>query len=111
MKLDTRKAGDVVVVSLSGRLDVQLSADIEKEIHRIIESEPESHFLLNLKDINYLSSSGIRIFVSTMRILKDNNKKLKLCQMDNNAKKIFEIVELMDMFDIYDTEKEALDSF
>lgn len=111
MKLKTKKIKDINIVSLSGRLDVQLSADIEKEIHKIIESEPECHFLLNLKDINYLSSSGIRIFVSTMRILKEKDRKLKLCEMDNNAKKIFEIVELMDMFDIYDTEEEALNSF
>lgn len=110
MKLNTKKVKNVIVVSLSGRLDVQLSADIEKEIHKLIESEPGYHFLLNLKEINYLSSSGIRIFVSTMRILKEKKYKLLLCEMDINAKKIFEIVELMDMFDIYDTEEEALNS-
>jgi anti-sigma B factor antagonist len=45
-----------------------------------------------------------------MRILKEKKYKLLLCEMDINAKKIFEIVELMDMFDIYDTEEEALNS-
>ncbi len=110
MKLKTKKVRDIIIVYLAGRLDVQLSADIEKEIQKTIESEPDCHFILNLKDINYLSSSGIRIFVSTMRILKERDKKLKLCEMDNNAKKIFEIVELMDMFDIHDTEEQALNS-
>jgi hypothetical protein len=33
-----------------------------------------------------------------------------LCEMDNNARKIFEIVELMDMFDVYNTEEEVLNS-
>ncbi|MCU0821142.1 MAG: STAS domain-containing protein [Spirochaetes bacterium] len=111
MKLKITKVRGIVIVYLAGRLDVQLSADIEKEIHKTIESEPDCHFLLNLKEISYLSSSGIRIFVSTMRILKEKNKKLKLCEMDNNAKKIFEIVELMDLFDIYETEEEAIKSF
>lgn len=111
MNLNIKKVNNVIIVYLSGRLDVQLSADIEKEIIRTIESEPQCHFILNLKETNYLSSSGIRIFVSTMRILKEKHKALKICEMDNNAKRIFEIVELMDMFDIYDTEEEALNSF
>ncbi len=111
MKLNTKKVDNIVVVYLTGRLDVHLSADIEKEINSIIQNEPDSHLLLNLKDVEYMSSSGLRIFVSTMRILKESKRKLKLCNMNNAVKKIFEVVELMDMFDIYDTEEETLNSF
>jgi len=46
-----------------------------------------------------------------MRILKESNRKLKLCSMNNAVKKIFEVVELMDMFEIYETEEEAIASF
>ncbi len=111
MELKSKRIKNNREVFLEGRLDVQLSADIEKEIEKIIKSEPDSHILLNLKDIEYLSSSGIRIFVATMRTLKENEKELKLCELDSHAKQIFEIVELMDMFDIYDTEEEALNAF
>ncbi len=111
MNLKTKKIDHVIEIFLSGRLDVQLSAEIEKEIHNIIKSEPQSHLLLNLKEISYLSSSGIRIFISTMRLLKETKRKLKICSMDNEAKKIFEVVELMDMFEIFNTEEEAIKSF
>ena len=111
MDLKTRKEGNVIVVYLAGRLDVHLSAEIEKEINSIIQKETDCHLLLNLKDVEYMSSSGLRIFVSTMRILKESKRKLKLVEMNNAVKKIFEVVELMDMFDIYDTEAEGLKSF
>lgn len=111
MELNTKKVGNVIVIYLAGRLDVHLSADIEKEINAIIQNEPDTHLLLNLSDVEYMSSSGLRIFVSTMRILKDLKRQLKLCNMNSAVKKIFEVVELMDMFDIYDTEEEALKSF
>ncbi|MFW5770864.1 MAG: STAS domain-containing protein [Spirochaetota bacterium] len=111
MDLQTKKEGDVIVIYLKGRLDVHLSADIEKEINRIIKDEPQVNLLLNLADVEYMSSSGLRIFVSTMRILKESQRKLKLCNMNNAVKKIFEVVELMDMFEIYDSEEEALKSF
>ncbi len=111
MDLNKRRQDDVIIIYLSGRLDVHLSSDIEKEINRIISENPEVHLLLDLTDVEYMSSSGLRIFVSTMRILRDNQKKLKLCNINSAVRKIFEVVELMDMFDIYQSEKEALESF
>jgi anti-anti-sigma factor len=111
MDLNTKKSGNVIVIYLAGRLDVHLSAEIEKEINKIIQDEPDANLLMNLNDVEYMSSSGLRIFVSTMRILKESKRMLKLCNMNNAVKKIFEVVELMDMFDIYDTEEEALKSF
>lgn len=111
MDLKTKRADNVIVVYLSGRLDVHLSAEIEKEINKIIQNEPNSHLLMNLNDVEYMSSSGLRIFVSTMRILKEQKRMLKLCNMNNAVKKIFEVVELMDMFDIYENEDDAVKSF
>lgn len=63
MDLKTKKVDNIVVVYLSGRLDVHLSADIEKGINDIIKNDPEANLLLNLEDVEYMSSSGLRIFV------------------------------------------------
>ncbi|OHD63590.1 MAG: anti-anti-sigma factor [Spirochaetes bacterium RBG_13_51_14] len=111
MNLNIKRVNNVVVVYLAGRLDVHLSAEIEKEINKIIQNEPDTHLLMNLNDVEYMSSSGLRIFVSTMRILKEQKRMLKLCNMNSAVKKIFEVVELMDMFDIFENEDEALKSF
>ncbi|HSV95579.1 MAG TPA: STAS domain-containing protein [Spirochaetota bacterium] len=111
MDLKTRKVGNVIVIYLHGKLDVHVSADVEKEINRIIEQEAQSSLLLNLGQVEYMSSSGLRIFVSTMRALKESKRKLVLCNMNNSVKKIFEVVELMDMFEVYETEEEALRHF
>ncbi|MBN2435264.1 MAG: STAS domain-containing protein [Spirochaetes bacterium] len=110
MNLQNKKMDNAIVMYLSGRLDVHLSADIEKEINQLIKENPDLNVILDLKDVEYMSSSGLRIFVSTMRILRDNQKQLKLCNINSAVKKIFEVVELMDMFDIYDSEETALAS-
>jgi len=109
MDLNVKKNGNVTTIYLQGRLDVHLSADIEKEINRLITTETSSNFILNLKEVEYMSSSGLRIFVSTMRILKETKRKLVLCEMNNAVRKIFEVVELTDMFDIFNSENEALE--
>jgi anti-sigma B factor antagonist len=111
MGLQTRKVNNIIIIPLSGRLDVQVSINLEKEIHQLIQSEPDCHIILNLSDVKYMSSSGIRIFVSTMRVLKEKSKKLTLCNLNEPVRKIFEIVELLDMFEVYNNEEEAIGSF
>ncbi len=106
--IKTKDAGDNIVVYLRGRLDVHMSGEIEKDIQKLIDENPEKSLIVNLSEIEYMSSSGLRVLVAVMRILKTNGQNLKLCHLNAAVKKIFEVVELMDMFDIYETEEEAL---
>ena len=103
-----KESGDFVVAYLKGRIDVHLSTEIEKEINDLIAKFSDKSLIINLEDVEYMSSSGLRVLVASMRILKSNNKKLRLCNLNTAVKKVFEVVELMDMFDIYSSEKEAL---
>lgn len=103
-----KESEDFVVAYLKGRIDVHLSTEIEKEINAIIAKFSDKSLIINLEDVEYMSSSGLRVLVASMRVLKSNNKNLRLCNLNTAVKKVFEVVELMDMFDIYSSEKEAL---
>lgn len=108
MKLKTNKAENNLIIYLSGRIDVHLASEIEEDINKLIKDITEKNVILNLQEVEYMSSSGLRVFVSLMRNLKENDCRLKLSNLSTAVYKIFEVVELMDMFDIYSTEKEAL---
>ena len=101
---------DAVIVYLNGRLDVHYSSEVEIEINRLI-GEGKKKLIISLNDVEYLSSSGLRIFIAISRKLKEVNGELKLIKLNDTARKIFKIVELIDMFDIYDSEEEALNTF
>ena len=101
---------DVTIVYLEGRLDVHYSAEVEEEINKLI-SEGHTKLLIDLHSVEYLSSSGLRIFIAISRKLKEIYGVLKLMRLSETTRKIFKIVELIDMFDIYDTEEDALASF
>lgn len=107
--LKMKEVQDDIVIYLKGRLDVHASGDIEKELTKLIDKNPDKNVVINLQDVEYMSSSGLRVLVATMRMLKTNGKALKLCHLNAAVKKIFEVVELMDMFDIFETEEQALD--
>ncbi len=110
MNINCTDFGDVKVVSFKGKLDVALSLSVETELDKMIDLGTK-FIVIDLKDIEYLSSSGLRIFISTMRKLKDQGGRLVLSSITPMVKKIFKIVELEDLFQIYDTVEEALASF
>lgn len=101
---------DTAIVYLKGRLDVYYSSEIEGELGKLIQ-EGKTKLVLSLSDIEYLSSSGLRVFIAVSRKLKEMNGQLKLIRLNETSRKIFKIVELIDMFDIYDSEDDALRSF
>lgn len=100
----------VTIVYLRGRLDVHYATEIEDGLNQLI-NDGKIFLLINLKAVEYLSSSGLRIFIATMRKLREKNGKLKLCNMNDAVKKIFRVVELIDMFEIFDDEQKAVASF
>ena len=110
MELKTRKEGKVTIIELEGRLDVHLSLEIEQAVNDIIDKD-EKYLLFDLKGVQYLSSSGLRIFIAAMRKLKSIDGALKLANMSESVKKIFKVVELIDLFEIYNSVEEALAMF
>lgn len=106
--LNTKKVGDKLVVYLEGRLDVSVANDVEEELNRIIETENQKHLVLNMEKVEYMSSSGFRACISTLRKLNAKDGTLKLCAIRPSVKRIFDVIELTSLFDIYETEPEAL---
>ncbi len=110
MALKTDKKGGVLIIYLQGRLDVHKSLEVEQEINELIENG-EKQLLFNLKDLSYLSSSGLRVFIATLRKLKEIEGILKIAEIQNNVAKIFKIVEFDDIFEMYPNVDEAVESF
>lgn len=108
MELSHETRGHYLVVTLSGRMDVHLATDVENQLNGFMKSFPDKNILLDLSEVEYMSSSGLRVFVSVMRSLKERNLELLLCNLSFAVRKVFEVVELMDMFEIYESVEEAL---
>ncbi len=106
--LNTRKVGDKLVVYLEGRLDVSVSNEIEEELARLIDQEHHNHIVLNMDKVEYMSSSGFRACIATLRKLNARNGTLRLCNIRPAVKRIFDVIELTSLFEIFDNEADAL---
>ncbi len=111
MSLDIKNIDNIIIISLNGRLDVHYSSPLEKELTAAVENNLESNFIFNFNNVDYMSSSAIRIFIHIKQELEASNRKIKLCSMNNIVNEVFNITGLYKTFDIFDSENAAIESF
>ena len=103
-------AQGVGVAYLHGRLDVAVSGEIEEFLIDSIDNKNMKQLVLNMDDVEYMSSSGFRVMISLLRKLKDAGGGLKICCVRPAVKRIFDVIELTTLFDMHETEEAALAS-
>jgi len=109
VELKIRKTPDAIIIYLDGTLDLYNTASTGKGIHKLISAETESNIIINLQDVDYINSSGIGLFINTNAILKKEHRKLILCNMNKEIRRVLDMADILDLFDISDSEKEAVE--
>jgi anti-anti-sigma factor len=105
--VDVEDKGDVTLLKVSGRLEINLALELEEIINNHI-TNGKKLFIFDLGDVHYLSSSGIRVFIATLRQLKDIKGRMVLSNLSANVIKTLKIVELDGLFDIINNVDDAL---
>jgi anti-sigma B factor antagonist len=109
MILKTKNIDSMTIIYLHGRLDLFEAEIVEKDLFGIAESNNDNHLIIVLEGLDYLSSSGLRVFISLKRYLNLNGRQLLLCNRSNNAVNIFlKIINIKDMLKIFKTEEDAI---
>jgi anti-anti-sigma factor len=109
MNLTFKKVNDTIIVYLSGTLDTKLSRDMEEDFDELLAQHPNCNLLINMKDLKYLSSSGLRVFVSLRSLMQESGKTLKLCGLGRAVREVFELTKVIQFFKIYEDEESALE--
>lgn len=107
MEIKTEKKNNCIEIKLIGRLDSNTSLTLEKELTAII-NEGEQNIIVNFEELNYISSSGLRVFLVAAKSLGTRGNKLKFCNMKDFIKEVFDIAGFTAIFDIYKTNEDAL---
>lgn len=103
------KIDDVVVVKLNGRIDVQSALELEKQMNEILNVHNKVVF--DFQDVQHLSSSGIRVLISSFRRATANKGGIKLANVGQPIRKILKLVDLENLFNYYDSVEDAVKDF
>lgn len=90
MKINIQRNGDEVVVALNGELDTMTTAQMGEELNRIIEMA-SNQLIIDCKDLEYISSSGLRFFMQLKRHSEQQNGTVTLINMNQDVKEVFRI--------------------
>lgn len=106
-ELMLEKNNDFTIVHLSGRLDITISEEIEKILVQTIE-EGSIKLIIDLGNVEYFSSSAMRVLIAIKRLIHEKKGVLRLCRISNMVNKIMSALELIKVFEIYDSIEEAI---
>jgi anti-sigma B factor antagonist len=111
MKITTRTNGDVQILDCSGKITLgEGTMAVRNRVRDILQSDGKK-IILNLADVSYIDSSGIGELVSTYTTVTSNGGQLKILNLSKKVKELLTITKLLTVFQIFDDEKTAVDSF
>ncbi len=94
-----------------GRIDTSTVSTLSKAFNTIKETG-QYNIVLNMKDATYISSSGLGELIDTQNVCKNQNQgQLVLAEMPQRVKEALDLAGLTPLFNIYDSETEAVGSF
>jgi anti-anti-sigma factor len=110
MEFTVDEFGDVRAVRITGNLDTQTSAVAQEQLTQLIDNGAKK-VLLDFENLNYISSSGLRVLLVAAQRLEDTTGQLRICNPNTMVREVFDTSGFTEIFSVYSSQAEALDGF
>ncbi len=107
MNLTSEVKQDHLVITVEGRLDTTQSDSFEKQVGETLQDDHKK-VVLDCSGLNYISSSGLRVFLILQKKMAAEGGALKICNLQPSIKEIFDMSGFSMIFSIYDDLDAAL---
>ena len=110
LSITQKQNGDIVIFSVSGKLDFSATPLLENKIKEII-SEKQNKIILDFSNLSYISSPGLRLLLETSKMAKNFSGKLIIFGLQNFPLEIIKDSNFDYVLEIAETEEAALNKF
>jgi len=111
MKFSMEKKNDVVVIQLQAALEGGPDTFELKDEVKARLGEGSRKFVLDMENAGFVNSTGIGVVVGVYSSIKQAGGGLKISGVSDRARRAFVVTGVWSLFDVYDTEKEAVAAF
>lgn len=99
MEITLGMSGEIPVLSLSGRLDAITSPVLEDRLKPLLDAAaPTRHLILEGKDLSYVSSAGLRVFLLAQRQLASRGGGVAFASLTRQVADLFHLAGLQELF-------------
>ena len=110
METEKHEYKRVAVLSVTGRVDSETAPKLESQLRELVDAG-KTQIVLDLKNVEYMSSAGLRAMVSTLKAVKRVNGDLRLANPSTRVDEVLRLAGLTSIFSIHPTQEEAVASF
>jgi anti-sigma B factor antagonist len=106
-----RRVGDITILELKGQL-VLYEGEVEfrKNIDALV-ADSRVKIVVDLHDVDYIDSAGVGSLVGKYLSVRRKGGNVKLLHLSARSHRVMGITRLLSVFETYDSEEEALQSF
>ncbi len=110
LKLSPKTKDGILVVDCSGRIVFgDESSFLREKIKKALLEN--ARIVLNLADISYIDSGGLGTLVALRTTALNAGGTIKLANLTKRVGDLLQVTKLLTVFDVYDSEAEAIESF
>lgn len=109
-KINQRDGEGISVIELKGYLDAHTAPDLESAFQKLL-TEKKYNIVVNCRDLSYISSAGLGVFMAYVEDVRKNNGDIKLTNMSSKVYNVFDLLGFPMLYEIYKDEKEAIVRF
>lgn len=109
MELSFESEGDVQIVGVEGKLDTQTSPEAHEQLTSLIE-KGALKVLVDLSDLTYISSAGLRILLAVSKQLDGMGGNVRVCGLNGVVEEVFRISGFNSIIVVFATRQDALES-
>jgi anti-sigma B factor antagonist len=107
MEITTTMHDGAMVLAVTGRIDTTTAGDLEAAINLGI-SNGTRQILLDLREVTYISSVGLRVLLATAKKLRNDGDRYALCALSMEVQKVMKLAGFTSIFSIYASQEDAL---
>lgn len=110
MEVTLKDINEVSVLLFEGNLDTNTAPQAQEQIDQVIDGG-SAKVLINFESLNYISSAGLRVLLTTAKKLKAASGDLKICCLNETVREVFDISGFSTILTVVSSEDDALGSF
>jgi anti-sigma B factor antagonist len=110
--LKTEKINNIIVVRFDNidRFNALITEPVKEDLKSFFNT-PGTKLILNLEGVKYIDSSGFGVFLSILKTASNNKGQFKICNITPDVMELFKLLQLHNVFALYNNLNECLDSF
>lgn len=110
LKHESNNGIEILSFDNVSKLNILIAQSLKEEVAQYL-TNANTKLILNLEGVEYVDSSGFGALLSILRNAKNNDSQFKLCNMSPEVMELVKLLQLHNVFDIYNSIDQCVETF